>query len=167
LQNFVAREGHARVPQVYREKDGYPLGGWVAAQRRTRTNGRLSDDRARRLEALPGWSWKKSENAWDDGYARLKRFVEREGHAGVPTGYHEDGYPLGTWVTRLRRLYRKGTLNPERRARLEALPGWTWDPRQAAWEAGFARLQSFIEREGHARVPTAHYEDRFRARSMG
>jgi hypothetical protein len=35
-----------------------------------------------------------------------------------------------------RRFFKKGRLDEDRRERLEALPGWTWDPREAAWEQG-------------------------------
>jgi hypothetical protein len=46
----------------------------------------------------------------------------------------------------------------ERIARLERLPGWTWNPSTDAFEAKFAVLMAFVEREGHARVPVEHME---------
>jgi hypothetical protein len=56
LTRFVAREGHARVPTRYTE-DGYRLGAWMDQQRANKRAGRLSDERAARLEALVGWDW--------------------------------------------------------------------------------------------------------------
>jgi hypothetical protein len=76
--------------------------------------------------------------------------------------YREDGYGLGRWVSRQRINKIDGTLDPECRARLEALPGWTWDPYAEDWEQGFVHLQHFVKREGHARVPAGYREDGFR-----
>jgi hypothetical protein len=53
---FVNREGHTRVPQRFIES-GYRLGQWVNIQRTVHAKGKLSPDRATRLEALPGWVW--------------------------------------------------------------------------------------------------------------
>jgi len=53
---FVEREGHARVPQSWRE-DGYRLGQWVGVQRSDFKKGQLGEARRERLEGLPGWSW--------------------------------------------------------------------------------------------------------------
>ena len=38
--------------------------------------------------------------------------------------------------------------DPDRRALLDALPGWTWDALDASWDDGFANLLVFVEREG-------------------
>ena len=47
-------------------------------------------------------------------------------------------------------------MTPERVARLEALPGWSWNVKAEAWEKSYSRLLTFVERAGHARVPRKH-----------
>ena len=84
LEQFVQRERHARVPVGHRE-DGYRLGQWMDVQRRLDREGRLDRERCTRLEALPGWTW-VPDDAWEEGFAYMQRFVEREGRANVPRG---------------------------------------------------------------------------------
>jgi Helicase associated domain len=117
------------VPTRWRE-DGYRLGGWVNNQRAARRRGDLDPERCVRLEALPGWVWDTKEAAWAEALGRLEAFVARMGHARVPQHHREDGLRLGSCVLGQRQAYRKGTLDAERRARLEALPGWVWDARE-------------------------------------
>ena len=137
-------------------------GAGVTAQRSRRARGELDPDRERQLEGVPGWTWEPRDYDWEEGFAYLQQFVEREGDAEVPGSHREDGYRLGQWVTVQRTAYRKGTLDPKRRSRLEALPGWSWDTHEAAWEEGFAYLQRFVEREGRANVPVSHRENGYR-----
>jgi Helicase associated domain len=156
LERFVEREGHARVATDQH------LGKWVSKQRDRYVRSRLDPERRTRLEALPGWVWGAPEAAWDERFAALQRFVEREGHARVPYGHREDGYKLGHWVGTQRAFLKRGRLGESRRTRLESLPGWLWDPFEADWKEGFAVLNRFVEREGHARVPLSHREDGYR-----
>ena len=46
----------------------------------------------------------------------------------------------------------------ERVARFEALPGWIWDPSGDRFAVWLAVLQTYVGREGHARVPVGHRE---------
>jgi Helicase associated domain len=57
LLGYVECNSHTWVPVSY-TIDGYKLGQWVATQRHLRTKGRLDPDRQRRLQDLPGWTWK-------------------------------------------------------------------------------------------------------------
>ena len=124
LKQFSEREGHCRVPQGYKTDDGYRLGQWVTSQRQAKDT--MDPDRRQRLEALPGWSWDVHSDHGKKGFSHLKKFSEREGHCRVPKGYKtDDDYRLGQWVASQRQT--KDTMDPDRRQRLEALPGWSWD----------------------------------------
>ena len=159
LQRFVERAGDARVPQSQVE-DGFNLGTWVSSQRSRRD--KLDTERVRRLEALPRWTWNVDAAAWEEGFAHVQRFVEREENARVPRSQIENGFKLGVWVHAQRRSYEKDKLDADQIRRLEALPGWEWNVFEAAWEEAFAHLERFVEREGSARVQTHYAENGFK-----
>jgi hypothetical protein len=149
LAQFAEREGHSRVTQSYRSDDGYPLGRFVTVQRMNKK--KMNTDRRQRLEAVPGWSWDRFSDRWNEGFSYLKRFAEREGHSRVPQTYTtESGYRLGRWVSVQRT--NKGKMNADRRQRLETLPGWSWDRFSDQWDEGFSHLKRFSDRAGHCRV---------------
>jgi Helicase associated domain len=156
LREFSDREGHCRVPSTFKTNDGYRLGTWVHRQRRHKDT--MALDRRQRLEALPGWSWDPLSDQWEKGFSYLREFSDREGHCRVPASYKtDDGYRLGGWIREQRSA--KNTMEPDLRQRLEALPGWSWDPFSDQWEEGFSHLKEFSERERHCRVPQTFKTD--------
>jgi len=85
----------------------------------------MDPDHRQRLEALPGWSWDALSYRWEEDFSYLKQFANQEGHCRVLTRYETvSGYPLGNWVSKQRAA--KEAMDPDRRQRLEALPGWVW-----------------------------------------
>ena len=112
------------MPQGYKTDDDYRLGQWVADQRTTKDT--MEPDRRQRLEALPGWSWDVLSDQWEEGFSYLKQFSEREGHCRVPLATRPTTVIDSVSGLQIREQT-KDTMEPDRRQRLEALPGWSWD----------------------------------------
>ena len=73
----------------------------------------------------------------------------------APRGFKTTtGYRLGSWAGVQRQA--KDKLPSERKTRLEALPGWSWDPYSDMWEEGFRHIKEFVDKEGHAKVSQSH-----------
>jgi hypothetical protein len=160
LKGFISREGHANVSQNQIE-NGFNLGRWVSKQRAANKGGKLSGERVKLLEDLPGWAWDALSSQWDEGFAKLEKFSQREGHTVVPKNHVEDGLNLGSWISTQKLRKRDRKISAERIARLESINGWVWDSDEERWEWGFSILKMFVDREGHARVPAKYSEDEF------
>jgi hypothetical protein len=130
LERYAEREGHTRVTRFHLE-DGFKLGIWVSDQRTVYKAGKLDADRQRRLTALPGWTWDPFGAQWEDAFAKLAQYAEREGHTRVTRFHLEHGLKLGKWVSVQRIAYKAGRLDADRQRRLEGLPGWSWGQRKA------------------------------------
>lgn len=164
LQQFEGREGHTDIPSQHVESFNggkLNLGSWVDVQRRKRKTDKLATEQEAALAAVPGWVWDAREAAWQNNYSALHQFVAREGHANVKQDHVEtfnaEDLKLGAWVVRQRSGKNKN-LTPERVALLDAVPGWMWDAREAAWQRHLAALQEFVTSEGHANVKQGHVE---------
>jgi hypothetical protein len=151
LVKFKQREGHCRVPRGYREGD-YKLGTWVSNQRPDAD--KMPPDRKSRLDQL-GFVWNARTADWENGFAALEKFEQREGHCRVPQTHIEGGYKLGAWISNQRTYANE--MPPDRKSRLDKL-GFVWNARTANWEDGFAALVKFKQREDHCRVPPKHIE---------
>lgn len=154
LEQYVAANGHARVP-VNHSVGKYNLGSWANVQRYKKAV--LAEARRERLEGLPGWAWDLREQLWSDSIAALGRFVTREGHARVRSDHVEDNVPLGEWVSTQRD--RRDKLARERIARLESVPGWSWDHRGDRWAQCYTALKKYVDRTGDIRIPNGCVED--------
>lgn len=66
LRRWAGANGRAAPPNDVVLDDGFRLGGWVNKQRSAYRAGRLSPERTRRLEALPGWVWKARHRRCED-----------------------------------------------------------------------------------------------------
>ena len=153
LEAYVAGNRSSRVSDDHKAIDGFKLGKWVNKQRAKRDT--MPADRKRRLEALPGWTWHAFETRWEEGFARLEAYVAGNRSSRVPDDHKAiDGFKLGGWV-QVQRATRT-TMPADRKSRLEALPGWTWDAKESRWEEGFARLEAYVAENGHCLVPAKH-----------
>lgn len=151
---YAANFGGAEISLKYVTPDGFRLGSWANKQRTRYALGTLDPERERRLFEIPGWVWNMLEAAWELGFASLVTYLEENGNAAVPITYRtRDGFRLGGWVREQRGCYAKGTLDPERRKRLEDLDGWVWNTRDDGWENGFTHLSQHLAETGTTAVP--------------
>jgi hypothetical protein len=87
----------------------------------------------------------------------VRAYAEEHGTASPPPGVTDsDGRALKSWVVHQRRAYRDGTLSAERRAVLEAIPGWYWQYKSPGWDRGLTALRAYVAEHGTAVMP-AHY----------
>ncbi len=157
LEEFVKKNGDARVPGEYKTPESYKLGYWVAHQRSSRSKDNLSEDRVVRLESLSGWSWDPYLEQWENGFGQLEHYVKLNGNTKVPRGYvTENDYRLGIWVRAQRKSKSTNLLSQNRIERLELLPGWSWDLYSEKWEEGFKQLEQYAIFHGNTRVLQGH-----------
>ena len=77
-------------------------------------------------QSLRAYLVTQTTESWMFWYGLLESFVKEYGHCGVVQHYKtNEGYRLGVGSANQRA--RKDTLEPDRRQRLEALSGWSWD----------------------------------------
>ncbi|MEV7014127.1 Helicase associated domain protein [Streptosporangium sp. NPDC051022] len=147
---------------------GEHLGKWAYQQRIAHSKGVLTPDRIRRLEAVPGWAWTWSSSQWNRTFARLADLARARGGleqpADAPSIYDGvkavSGESLGCWVANQCQLHRDGVLAPELAARLQTLPGWSWDRGLPPGDIALIQaLRQYAEFEKHADVPEGHRED--------
>ncbi|MFF7890225.1 Helicase associated domain protein [Streptomyces sp. NPDC020794] len=146
LRRYAEREHHARVPYDHGEAPGpYPLGTWVAEQRRAYGAAQLSGKRAERLEAL-GMVWDATDAAFQENLAAARVYYEQHWTLCAPRTATALDRPVGQWLSNLRR---PGALNghPEREAALVAIDE-DWNPAwPATWQRHYAAVRELLRDE--------------------
>ena len=154
LLKFKKAEGHCRVPHGYK-LNGSDLGSWVLSQRQNKDS--LPENRRQQLDDL-GFVWDPLAARWEEGFAKLERYSEINGHCKVPAKFLLEGYPLGSWVG----VQRSGkeSMPPDRKKRLDDI-GFIWDARDQHWEETIDKLVVFKKQYGHVNVLNNYVVDNF------
>lgn len=150
LKAFTEREGHARVPYGHRE-GAFPLGQWVAEQRRAYGARQMTGQRARRLEKL-GMVWSVADERFQENLEAAKAYYDEHWTLCAPRSATALDRPVGQWLSNLRR---PGALDdhPEWKNALEAVDEH-WNPEWPAdWQRHYAALRELVaDEEGQADV---------------
>ncbi|MEV7203508.1 DEAD/DEAH box helicase [Streptomyces griseoluteus] len=160
--------GDLKVPFTYRVPGGeeqavqgegwpaslanFPLGQWIADNRRFYARGDMDEDRIEQLEKL-GMVWSHFDVAWEEGLAAARGWAAEAGHLLAPLDATYQGYRVGIWLKNQRAAARKaaeitqrraqglpvkssaGALSDERREQLEEIDA-SWCP---AWPVTWQR----------------------------
>ncbi|MFE0850613.1 DEAD/DEAH box helicase [Streptomyces rochei] len=141
---------------------GFPLGQWIADNRRFHARGDMDADRVAQLEKL-GMVWSHFDVAWEEGLAAARGWAAEAGHLLAPTDATYNGYRVGIWLKNQRAAARKaaeveqrrteglpvgsvaGALSDERREQLEDIdPSWcpAWP---VEWQRAFHLVRRHLE----------------------
>lgn len=146
LKQFTEREHHALVSYEHRETPGpFPLGSWIAQQRRVYAAGQMPTVRARRLEDL-GMVWSVADARFEENLAACRAYYAEFWTLCAPRTAAALGRPVGQWLANLRR---PGALDgrPEWAAALAGIdPDWNPDW-PAAWQRHYAVLREMFTEE--------------------
>jgi hypothetical protein len=153
LKEYKENHGDCNVPINWSENK--QLSSWVANQRINYRNGKLSDDRIKRLEDI-GFVWERFESKWEEQFAALKEYKKNHGDCNVPNSWSENKQ-LADWVRGQRTSYREGKLSEDRIKRLEDM-GFVWKlityiPSKASWDEMFDALNEYKKNHGDCNVP--------------
>jgi len=161
LLEFVAREGHTRVPRDWDDGNKSTLGEWVVSQRGQKNRETLLPHREQALDEI-GMVWDPYESDFQEMLKAARTFIEREGDLRSARGHvvelDDQSADLGGWVIHQRSLRSAGTLLPHREQALDEI-GMDWDPRETDLQETYEALKQFVEEHGHALVPQAHVEE--------
>jgi hypothetical protein len=134
--------------RFYKTNEGFSLGYWQSTQMATYRKGKLSPERIRRLEEI-GFTWDRSEELFEKGFAETLLYKERTGIPNAPMRYKTmEGYSLRNWQSHQMEKYKKGKLSSDRIERLEKI-GFIWDRLDEQFEKGFAETLLYKERTGN------------------
>lgn len=98
---------------------------------------------------------------FEEGFARIVAYVASHGTASVPQLFVEpDGFKTGMFVAGIRKNDARGSyIDPSHRRRLEALPGWVWNSKEARYKAALDHLRRYVAKTGNARPPKGYTDN--------
>jgi hypothetical protein len=138
------RQAHLRVP--YDHKEGaYPLGQWIAEQRRAFGAGQMTGKRAECLEAL-GMAWDAADAQFEENLAAARVYFEQHWTLCAPRSAAALDRAVGQWLSNLRR---PGALagHPERAKALAAIDPY-WNPAWPVdWQRQYAAVHELLAEE--------------------
>lgn len=100
-----------------KDEDEKTLGLWCVRVRKHQN--KLSKDKIKKLDKLPGWYWKK-KNPFDKNYQKLTAWIKENGK--IPS--RRDDQVLGEWCNKQRANRKK--LTKEQHKKLDNIPEWFW-----------------------------------------
>ena len=138
-------------------ESGYPLNNWQGTQRQEYKNGKLSEERIKKLESI-GFIWNKFTEQWSDGYQETLKYMKETGNAKCLDSYKtKDGYPLGNWQRIQINNYKNGKLSKKRIKKLENIGfNFSRDYNKEVWDAAFQETLKYMKETGNANCPVRH-----------
>lgn len=164
-KRYYELNGNLEIPTKYKTPEGYSLGSWLLTQRRVYAgvvNGRLDDEKIKKLEAI-GINWEsRADSAWNCFYNSAKEYYQKNGDLQVPASFvTEDGLHLGRWIGNIRAYRKNGiksaSITPERIKKLDDI-GMIWDGFDYLWYKNFSAALQYYREHGSLDIPVNYVD---------
>ena len=169
-RSYYEKFGNLNISRKFKTENGitfdeygYPLGEWLAIQKREYTYGNLNIEQIKLLEDI-GIVWKVIKT-WDESFELAAKYYEVHKNLMINYKfitidgytYNEHGYNLGNWLVNQRRLYRIGRLSKERIEKLENI-GITWNIIKT-FDESFKLVLEYYKEYGNIDLPNDYLLD--------
>ena len=145
------------------------LGNWVNAQRKNHRNGKLNEDRIKRLEEI-GFGWvssrknervEREERRWEEMFGVLQVHKKKHGDCNDPSSMN---LVLKRWVNTQRANYKSNKLSEYRIIHLEKI-GFEWfspvkKKEEERWKEKLKALNEYKKDHGDCNVPSVWTENK-------
>ncbi|MFD5428351.1 Helicase associated domain protein [Streptomyces sp. NPDC127084] len=148
---YRKRTGNLAVPFGHRELmpngHSFPLGQWLADQRRAMWAGTMVTERAEDLEAL-GIEWYPADAAWEKNLAAARAYFAETGSLAAPVTATALDKPVGQWLANCRKDGGLGTDEERARRRAAELAAIDpdWNVRELGWPVDWQRSYAGVGR---------------------
>jgi len=114
----------------------------------------------RLLEAVQLRAIEISADAFEANCLRLEAVAKERGSLrGLSRDSEYQKLSISGWMTMIRGAIKRGDLSQVRVERINRIPGWSLDPYEEDFLAGFTRLQVFFKQHGTTKVPVDFIDD--------
>jgi len=123
---------------------------WATDQRRDHKEGKLSEEKIKKLNDLEFWSWTPNEDRIEQALKIMRDYKKEHGDLLVPASHTVDGFPIGQWISGKRS--RKDDIEPYLLAELNSL-GMIWDAKVDYWLEQYQKLKRYLENNNNSYPP--------------
>jgi superfamily II DNA or RNA helicase len=109
---------------------------WEAIQRMRRDG--LSAERIAIMQQLPLWQWCPNDARWTSMYHEALQYRSTNEAPPSPGGTYRR---IALWEHKQRAM--RDRLPPERKALIDRLPRWEWDPLETKWDTRYASSKAY------------------------
>ena len=151
LADYYTTTRSISMPKNFVTEDGFGLERWQSQQREKKAKGdpTLTPERIAQLEAI-GFVWDPDEAQWMGKFELTEKLANAKGSVlKIRADDKIDGFRPYSWIVAQRKLENKKQFT-NRIELLKTLPGWVWNTREAAFEAGLAVMTRYRDAQNHA-----------------
>ena len=143
-KQFYEANSNLLIPLLYTTKSGVNIGEWIGQQRKQYKEGKLSEEKIKKLENI-GMVWSIYDAQWIESYNAAVEYYRDKGNLLVPLRYKTiDNRKLGLWVSDQRKNYKLNKISSDKIEMLEQI-GMVWDVIEFEWESMYEIARQYFD----------------------